>query len=46
MIRALLLLLLLAGFMLAVAWFADRPGNVSIVWQGWRIDTSVPMLIG
>jgi HemY protein len=44
-IRALFLLLLLAGFMLVVAWLADRPGNVSIVWQGWRIDTSVPILI-
>lgn len=45
MIRAFFLLLLLAAFMLAVAWFADRPGNVAIVWQGWRIDTSVPILI-
>ncbi len=45
MIRALFLLLLIAAFMLAVAWFADRPGSVSIVWQGWRIDTSVPILI-
>ena len=45
MIRALFLLLSIAAFMLAVAWFADRPGNVSIVWQGWRIDTSVPILV-
>lgn len=45
MIRAILLLLFLAGFMLVAAWFADRPGSVAIVWQGWRIDTSVPILI-
>lgn len=33
---------------LAVAgavWLADRPGEVTIHWQGWRVDTTVPVLL-
>jgi HemY protein len=26
---------------LGAAWFADRPGEVVMTWQGWRISTSV-----
>jgi HemY protein len=44
MIRALIYLGLLAGLMLGVAWLAERPGDVTIVWQGWRVDTSVGVL--
>jgi HemY protein len=33
--------LLVAG----TVWLADRPGNVSLVWLGWRVDTSVPILL-
>lgn len=29
----------------AAVWLADRPGAVTIHWQGWRIDTSVPVLL-
>lgn len=28
------------------AWFAQNPGQVSIVWQSYRIDTSVGILVG
>jgi HemY protein len=28
----------------ASVWLADRPGAVTIHWQGWRIDTTVPIL--
>lgn len=45
MIRAIGLLILLATVMLTVSWFADRPGTVAIVWQEWRVDTSVPVLL-
>ncbi|MBI3706655.1 MAG: heme biosynthesis protein HemY [Proteobacteria bacterium] len=45
MIRALGFLGLLAAVMLVVAWFAERPGDVTIVWQGWRIDTSAGALV-
>jgi HemY protein len=44
-IRAIVLLLLVAGFMLAAAWFADRPGQVAIDWEGMRFSTSVPTLL-
>lgn len=45
MIRIIGLLVLLAAVMVGVAWFADRPGSVTIVWQGWRIDTSVGVML-
>ncbi len=41
MIRAGLILLVLALIGAAAAWFAEYPGNVSVNWSGWRIDTSV-----
>ena len=35
------------GLLVAIAvWLADRPGTVSLQWQGWRVDTSVAMLLG
>ena len=45
MIRGTLLFALLAALMIVVAWIADRPGAVSIVWQGWRIDTSLGVML-
>jgi HemY protein len=41
MIRVLLFLGLVALMAFGVVWFADRPGDVAIVWQGYRIETSV-----
>jgi HemY protein len=41
MIRVVLFLLAIAALALAAAWLADRPGEVAISWQGWRIETSV-----
>src|SRR5579863_9664569 len=35
-------------FALAIAgavFVADRPGSVALVWQGWRVDTSVAVLV-
>ena len=31
----------LAAVVAAAVWFSDRPGNVSIEWQGWLIEMSV-----
>ena len=45
MIRGLLGLLLIAGSIAVAIFFADRPGRVDIVWQGWRIETSVGVLV-
>ena len=44
MIRGLLGLLVLAGLISAAVFFADHPGQVQIVWQGWQVDTSVGVL--
>ena len=41
MIRVLLFLVLVALMAFGVVWFADRPGDVAIVWQGYRVETSV-----
>jgi HemY protein len=41
MIRVILYLALVALLACGVVWMADRPGDVAIVWQGYRIETSV-----
>jgi HemY protein len=41
MIRAFLYLLLLAAVAFALAWFADRPGLLTLRWLGYEIETSV-----
>lgn len=41
MIRVMLFLALVALFAFGVTWIADRPGDVAITWQGWRIETSI-----
>jgi HemY protein len=41
MIRVILFLALVALIALGAAWIADRPGDVAITWQGYRIETSV-----
>jgi HemY protein len=44
MIRVVLFLIVVGGLSLAVAWLADRPGDVVITWQGLRIETSLMVL--
>jgi HemY protein len=45
--RRLLAFIILTGLAVAGAvWLADRPGEVTIRWQGWRADTTVPVLLG
>jgi HemY protein len=41
MIRVVLFLALVALIAFGVAWIAERPGDVMITWQGFRIETSV-----
>jgi HemY protein len=48
MVRALRTILVVAviGLIIAGAVFvADRPGSVSLAWQGWRVDTSIAVLL-
>ncbi|MDE2167063.1 MAG: heme biosynthesis protein HemY [Alphaproteobacteria bacterium] len=42
--RILVALVAIAAAVTAAVYLADRPGAVTIVWQGWRIDTSVAAL--
>ena len=45
MIRVLLFLALVALIALGVVWIADRPGEVAVTWQGWRIETSLMVMV-
>ena len=43
--RALPALIAIALLVAAAVYVADRPGSVEVVWQGWRVDTSVAVLV-
>jgi HemY protein len=45
MLRTLFFFLKLAVLVAAAVWLADRPGTVSLEWLGYRIDTSVGVLL-
>ena len=44
MIRLIVFLIVAVGLSLVAAWFADHPGQVSLIWQGLQIETSVGVL--
>ncbi len=41
MIRILIFLIVLTAAALGLAWLADRPGEIVLTWQGYRIETSL-----
>jgi HemY protein len=43
--RTLPALIVIAALVAASVFIADRPGAVSLVWQGWRVDTSIAVLV-
>src|SRR5262245_7860300 len=45
MIRVLVYLAIVAAIAFGAVWLADRPGEVAIIWQGRRLETSVMVLI-
>jgi HemY protein len=45
MIRVVIFLLLVGVLALGVNWLADRPGDVAITWAGWRLETSVMVMV-
>lgn len=45
MIRLIFSLAALALSVVAALFFVDHPGSVTLVWQGWRIDSSVSVLL-
>lgn len=44
MTRTLAYIVVLVALVAAAVWLADHPGDVSLDWQGWRIETSVAVL--
>lgn len=40
MIRILLAFLVMCAFAVGLAWFADRPGELSVVWLGHEVETT------
>jgi HemY protein len=45
MIRAISWIIILGVLVAGAVWFADRPGAVTLDWQGWRIETTVGFLM-
>lgn len=44
-IRTLIWFVIAGVAMLGAVWVAQRPGNVTVEWRGWRLDTSVGVLL-
>jgi HemY protein len=45
MIRIIIFLLAVGVLALGIAWLADRPGEITVLWMGLRIETSVMVAI-
>jgi HemY protein len=45
MIRILVYFAVVFAVAVGAAWLADRPGTVTVDWQGWRLDTSVMVAV-
>ena len=45
MIRVVVFLVVAGALALGVVWLADRPGEVAITWLGYRIDTSIMVMV-
>ena len=46
MIRVLIFLLLLAAAALGISWLVNHPGDISLNWQGYNVQTSVAVAAG
>ncbi len=44
MVRWIAFLVLLCIAVVGVVWFVQNPGDVTLEWRGWRIDTSIGVL--
>jgi HemY protein len=45
MIRVLIFLVVLALAGIGIAWIVDRPGEIAVTWQGYRIETTVAVAL-
>ena len=46
MIRVLLFLVLIALAAMGIVWIVDRPGEIAVTWQGYRVETTVGVALG
>ncbi|MDP6603917.1 MAG: heme biosynthesis HemY N-terminal domain-containing protein [Rhodospirillales bacterium] len=46
MLRAITFFAVVAALSFLVAWLADNPGAATVVWRGYRIETSAAILLG
>ena len=46
MIRVLLFFVLLVLLAFGIVWIVDRPGEIAVTWQGYRIETTVAVALG
>ncbi len=46
MIRVLSYVVALALLVAGAVWLADHPGTATVQWLGWRVQTTVPVLLG
>lgn len=45
MVRLIAFLIVVGLLVAGAVWMAENPGAVTVHWLGWRIDTSVPMIL-
>ncbi|HVV41221.1 MAG TPA: heme biosynthesis HemY N-terminal domain-containing protein [Nitrobacter sp.] len=45
MIRIILFLVLIALAASGAAWIADQPGDIALTWSGWRVETTLPVVV-
>jgi len=45
MVRIIIFLLLIGAAGLGAAWIADQNGDVTLVWSGWRISSTLPVAV-
>lgn len=45
MIRFIILFAFVILVAVGAAWLADHPGSIALAWAGWRIETSIPVLV-
>ncbi|MGQ0445645.1 MAG: heme biosynthesis protein HemY, partial [Beijerinckiaceae bacterium] len=46
MVRVLFFLVVLIALALGDAWLIDRPGEITLTWQGYQIETSLLVGLG
>jgi HemY protein len=45
MVRIIIFLLAIGAAGLGAAWIADQNGDVSLLWNGWRVSTTLPVAV-